>query len=316
MNKRVAIIVGGTGQFGITVAKLLLKRNYKVIITSRNPEKKINLKNKNLKIKKLDIHNKDEIKIIIKKNSPKLIFFFAGQSSPAKSFTLKNETYKSNFLGCKAFLEVIKIEKIDCKFLNAASSEMFGKINGKIKINSKKNPINPYGYAKLKAFEITKKYRLRNNLKTYNAIIFNTESYLRKKNYLIPKICMAAINAKKYGTKTQFGNIDMSREWNWCDEQSIYLLKFLNKKPQDFILSNGKNYSITQMLKYAFNYFSLDYLKYVSSHKKYFRKKDITHKNSSYETCLKRNKMKREVSIYGKKIIQLMIKNFIKQKKY
>jgi len=316
MNKRVAIIVGGTGQFGISIAKLLLKKSYKIIITTRNLKKKINLKDKNLKINKLNIYNKNQIKNLFKKNNPYIIFFLAGQSSPVKSFKSKKETFKSNFLGCKKILEVIKNEKINCKFLNAASSEMFGKINGKIKISSPKKPTNPYGYAKLKSFEITKKYRLKNNLKTYNAIIFNTESYLREKNYLIPKICMAAIKAKKYGTKTEFGNINMSREWNWCDEQSKYLLKFLNKEPQDFILSNGKNYSIIQMLKYAFNYFSLDYLKYTSSNQKYFRIKDIKHKHSDHINCLKRNKIKRKMSVYGKKIIELMIKNFIKQKNY
>ena len=38
---------------------------------------------------------------------PKLIFFFAGQGSPKKSFYKKKETYLSNFRGCKNFLEVI-----------------------------------------------------------------------------------------------------------------------------------------------------------------------------------------------------------------
>ena len=54
---------------------------------------------------------------------------------------------------------------------------------------------------------------------------------------------MAAIRAKKFGTKTAFGNLEIAREWNWCSEQCEYLLKFLNKKPQDFILSNGKLFS-------------------------------------------------------------------------
>jgi len=36
----VAIIVGGTGQFGIITSEFLLKRNYKVIITTRSVSKK------------------------------------------------------------------------------------------------------------------------------------------------------------------------------------------------------------------------------------------------------------------------------------
>ena len=36
MKKKISIIVGGSGQLGISLAKFLLKRNYQVIITTRN----------------------------------------------------------------------------------------------------------------------------------------------------------------------------------------------------------------------------------------------------------------------------------------
>ena len=39
MKKRISIIVGGTGQFGITIAKILLQKNYFVVITTRNTKK-------------------------------------------------------------------------------------------------------------------------------------------------------------------------------------------------------------------------------------------------------------------------------------
>tara|TARA_B100000965_G_scaffold403290_1_gene431047 strand:+ start:909 stop:1865 length:957 start_codon:yes stop_codon:yes gene_type:complete len=318
VKKLVTIIIGGTGQFGITTAKHLLKKNYEVIITTRSLKKHKNLikLNRYIKFYKLNIYSKKEIRKIIKKYNPNYIFYFAGQSSPKKSFTQKKTTYKSNVIGCKNILEIIQKEKINCKFLNAASSEMYGKIRGKIKISSPKKPINPYGSAKVESFNITKKFRLENNLKTYNAIIFNTESYLRNKKYLIPKICLAAINANYHGTKTAFGNINISREWNWCDEQSKYLIKFLNKKPQDFILSNGKSYSAKQMFKFAFDYFNIDYSKFIFVKKKYLRNKDVTTKFSNFEVCLKRNNMKRNVKIFGKRLIELMILHYLNEKKY
>ena len=60
MKKYVAIIVGGTGQYGIFTSKLLLSKNYKVIITTRSIKKKLNkLKfDKNLILQKLNIYNK------------------------------------------------------------------------------------------------------------------------------------------------------------------------------------------------------------------------------------------------------------------
>jgi GDPmannose 4,6-dehydratase len=307
VKKLVAIIVGGTGQFGITLSKQLIKKNYKVIITSRTLKKK----NINLTICKLNIYNKSQINKLLDKFTPNLIFYFAGQSSPSKSFSIPKETLKSNFLGCKNFLEILYRKKINCKFLNATSCEMYGKIKGKIKISSKKFPVNPYGYAKLKSYELVQKYRKEKKLKTYNAIIFNTESYLRNKDFLIPKICMAAILAKKNNQKTPFGNLNISREWNWCDEQSAMMLKFLYKKPQDFILSNGKNYSAIQMINFAFRYFKLDFNKYIVKSKKFIRKKDITSKFSDYKGCLIRNKISRKDSIYGKKLIIKLIKYYL-----
>ena len=58
MKKKIVIIVGGTGQFGITLTKSLLKKNEKVIITTRNikrAKKKFQFLNKYLKIMKLNV---------------------------------------------------------------------------------------------------------------------------------------------------------------------------------------------------------------------------------------------------------------------
>ena len=316
MKHLVAIIVGGTGQFGIITSEFLLKKSYKVIITTRsiNKKKKLFKKHSNLKLYKLDIYNKIKINKLLYKYKPSLVFYFAGQSSPAKSFLYKKETYKSNVLGCKNFLDVILKNNYNCKFVNASSCEMYGKINGKIKVSSIKKPVNPYGLSKLKSFEITKKYREIHNIKTYNAIIFNTESFFRNKSYLIPKICLAAIYAKKYNLKTEFGNLKISREWNWCPEQVKYLLKFIKKTPQDFLLSNGKSYTAIQMLEFAFKYFNLDYRNYILINKKKFlRKRDMLQKKSDWESCLIRNKIDRKILIYGNKLTGKLIKNYLKK---
>ena len=63
MKKLVAIIVGGTGQFGIITSNLLLKKNYKVVVTTRNiKKKKLLKKNKNIKVVKHDNKKKQSIK--------------------------------------------------------------------------------------------------------------------------------------------------------------------------------------------------------------------------------------------------------------
>ena len=317
MKKSIAIIVGGTGQFGVLLAKKLLKKKYKVIITTRSIIKaKKKFKEKKFHFKKLNILEKNQIRKLLLNNKPKIIFYTASQSSPGKSFKSKKETYLSNYIGCKNFLETIKKYKLDIKFVNFSSCEIYGNYKKKISVETTKKPISPYGVAKLKAHNQTKYYRNNFNLKSYNAIVFNTESFYRPKDYLVPKICLAAIKAKEKNIKTEFGNLKISREWNWCDEQCKYLMKFVNKKPQDFILSNGKSYSAIDLIKFAFGYFNLDYRRYISVNKKFIRKKDSKVKRSNYLKCLQRNKIKRKDKFFGKKIILTLIKHYLNEKKY
>ena len=316
MKKSIAIIVGGTGQFGVLLAKKLLKKKYKVIITTRSIIKaKKKFKEKKFHFKKLNILEKNQIRKLLLNNKPKIIFYTASQSSPGKSFKNKKETYLSNYVGCKNFLEIIKKYKIESKFVNFSSCEIYGNYKKKISVETIKKPISPYGMAKLKAHNQTKYYRDNYNLKSYNAIIFNTESFFRPKYYLVPKICLAAIKAKKKNIKTEFGNLKISREWNWCDEQVRYLTYFVNKEPQDFILSNGRPYTAKKMLNFAFKYFKLDYRKFVSFKKNLLRKKDFRLKQSDHLSCLRRNKIKRKSKIYGKKLIYALIKYYLNEKK-
>ena len=127
MKKPNAIIVGGTGQFGIILSKELLKKKIRVTITTRSIKKaKKKLNNKKFNLEKLNVLNITEIKKLLLKYKPKLIFYLAGQSSPGKSFYTKRETHLSNFVGCKNFLETIKKYKIPSKFINFSSCEIYG----------------------------------------------------------------------------------------------------------------------------------------------------------------------------------------------
>ena len=314
-NKR-SIIVGGSGQFGIILAKKLIKKNHKVILTTRNTErtkKKIQVNNKNLKIIKLNILAKNKISKILDKYRPDFIFYFAGLSSPGLSFKKPREAFLSNYQGCKNFLELIQKKNIACKFLNTSSSEIFARSNNKLNINSKKIPISPYGKSKLLSFNLTKQFREKIYLSAYNAIIFNTESIYREKNYLIPKICLAAIKAKKYNLKTSFGDLSVVREWNWCEEQCEYILEFLSKEPQDFILSNNKPFSAKQMLSYAFKYFNLNFEDYIITDRINFRKKDFKKRLSDNKSIFKKNKISFNYRIYGNKLIIKLLKYYLRK---
>ena len=76
---------------------------------------------------------------MFKKFKPARIFYFAGQSSQVFHLKKKNETMRSNYIGCKNILDVIYSFDKSIKFLHAASSEMYGKVSGKISLKTPKH---------------------------------------------------------------------------------------------------------------------------------------------------------------------------------
>ena len=66
------------------------------------------------------------------------------------------------------------------------------------------------------------------------------------------------------------------------------------------------------MLKFAFDYFNLDYKKYIIQDKKFLRPTDIKIKTSKYRESLVKNNIVKKNYIYGKKMVNLMIKYYLK----
>jgi len=277
------LIVGGSGQFGYYFCKIFLKKKFDIYVSTRNIKntklKKVRELSKKILIFKLDVLNPDQVRRSLFLIQPDYILYLAGQSSPAKSFTLKKETISSNFIGCKNFLKLIKKFNFKTKFFYASSSEIFGNVNCKVNLNTLKKPVSPYGVSKLKAFNLVKKYREKFYLPFYNGVIFNTESPLRPKNFLIPKICLSAIKAKKSKKNIffKFGNINVKRDWGWCEEYVLIIWKMLQKKPKDFMVATGKTYSVKFLLNIAFSYFNLNWRNYVIVDKSFFREKEINY---------------------------------------
>ena len=90
------------------------------------------------------------------------------------------------------------------------------------------------------------------------------------------------------------------------------MIKFLNKDPQDFILSNNKPYSAKQMMAFAFKYFKLDFKDYIETNKINFRKKDFKIRISNTKKTYEKNKIKFRYKIYGKNLIEKLLKHYLK----
>lgn len=310
MNKNINLIIG-SGVLGAYLALELLKNKQEVIITTRSIKKK--MKNyhylkieKKVKFVKLDVNKKIKIENIIKKFNPDKIFYFAGQSSLTDSLKDKKETFLSHFNGTKNFLDVIKQKNLKIKFFKANSGYIFSPKKGLIDINCKfSSNNNPYIKAQQKTFKLIKKYR-KFGLKLFNLVFMQIESPLRPKEFFIKKVCLGA----KYKKKIEVGNINTYRDYSWITEivKAIILLSELNAK--DFIISAGKKISGKEILSTSYKINKLDYKKYFSVKKKFYRKNEDkfligSSKNSLF---LKKN-FNFKFKIFGNNLINKMYKN-------
>ncbi|MSP06735.1 MAG: NAD-dependent epimerase/dehydratase family protein [Candidatus Fonsibacter sp.] len=316
---KVALIIGGTGQIGVYLANVLLKNRNKVFISSRkitaqkkNKFKIINIYKK-IHLIKLNLYKKREILKLINRIKPNSVYYLAGQSSVDKSFKSPRESIRSNFNGCKNVLETLKEINFSGKFLNAASSEMFGNQKGLISLNKKLKPVSPYGKAKLKSFNLTKYYRKKFKLKTYNAVLFNCDSILRPKNFVMPKICLSAIKASQgYMKKIKFGNINIVRDWGWVEEYVEGIYKITQRKPDDVIIASGKYFKLKDLIKYAYNFFNLDWRDHIIETNKLKRPKEIKEVKVNIKQTKKKIGWKAKSD--GTKVIRKLIKYYLRKK--
>ena len=153
-------------------------------------------------------------------------------------------------------LEAIKFHKLEkkTKFYQAGTSEMYGKVQ-EIPQNEKTDfyPLSPYGVAKLYAHWITKNYREAYNIFGSNGILFNHESPRRGETFVTKKIISALVKIKMGKQKKLFlGNLDAKRDWGHARDYVEAMWKILQqKKPDDFVIATGKQYSIRQFINFV-----------------------------------------------------------------
>ena len=262
--KKKALIFGITGQDGSYLAEFLLKKKYQVhgvkrrsssINTSRidhiyqDPHEK----KRNFFLHYGDITDTTSVSKIIEITRPDEIYNLAAQSHVAVSFEVPEYTANADALGALRILEAIKFHKLEkkTKFYQAGTSEMYGRVQ-KIPQNENTNfyPLSPYGVAKLYAHWITKNYREAYNIFGCNGILFNHESPRRGETFVTKKIVRALVRIKRGKQKTLYlGNLDAKRDWGHAKDYVVAMWKILQqKKPEDFVIATGKQYSIRQFI--------------------------------------------------------------------
>ena len=282
MKKKIAFITGITGQDGSYLAELLLKKNYIVHGLLRrtsvlNVDRIQDIINKYESKKQLILHYMDladtsSITNLIIKFKPHEFYNLAAMSHVGISFYTGETTLNINTLSSYRILESILNNHKKCKFYQASSSEMFGSTPPPQNEKSPFNPQSPYGISKVSAFYTTRYFRQAHGLFASNGILFNHESPRRGLNFVTRKIThsLARILAGKE-KKIYLGDISTKRDWGHAKDyvRGIWMI-LQNNKPDDFVLSTGKNYSIEDYIKKVFKILDLNWKNFVKTNTKSF----------------------------------------------
>ena len=263
------LIIGGSGQDGALLSDFLVKRGHQVHITCRNKssfslERLIYLNiNEEISIHKCDIRNLSELKKVLEDVLPDFIYFLAGYTKTADSFSEILQIADSNLKPICFMLDFLRKFMPDTRCLFAGSSEIFDTDNTdhKITINSKHNPKNPYGASKLFLFNVVKQYRDYYNLPVMTAILFNHESELRSHYFVTKKITKNLVTFTKNNNYSfQLGNINSKRDWSSAKDfvRCFYQALVTENKVDDILLASGKLISVREFIKMSAKILDLD----------------------------------------------------------
>lgn len=262
-----ALITGITGQDGYYLTKFLIKKGYQVhgikrrtsLINTQRIDSFYNnkdLRGKNFILYHGDMTDTSSLISILSKVKPEEIYNLAAQSHVKVSFEIPEYTANSDAIGVLRLLEAVKSTNLikKTKIYQASTSELYGKVDA-----SPQNeltpfyPRSPYGVAKLYAYWIIVNYREAYNLFACNGILFNHESPLRGETFVTRKITIG-LSKIKLGLQKKLilGNLNAKRDWGHASDYVEAMWKMLQlKKPEDFVIATGKQYSVKDFVEVA-----------------------------------------------------------------
>ncbi len=279
-----ALIFGVSGQDGAYLAKLLLRKGYSVCGTSRDAQissfrnlEYLEIRDQ-IQLESTALNDFRSVLQVLFKTRPDEVYNLAGQTSVGLSFEQPVETLESIAIGTLNILEAIRFIGEPIKFYNAASSEIFGDINGAAADESTAfSPRSPYAVAKATAFWEVANYREAYGLFACSGILFNHDSPLRPERFVTQKVIASACRiAAGQQEKLYLGNVDIQRDWGWAEDyvEAMYLM-LQQDRSDDYVIATGESYKLAEFIEIAFRLVNLDWQDYVVSDKDLRRPTDI-----------------------------------------
>ncbi|MBC8206027.1 MAG: GDP-mannose 4,6-dehydratase [Kiritimatiellales bacterium] len=267
-----ALITGITGQDGSYLAELLLDKGYEVhgIIrrsSSFNTDRIDHLyKDRHEDNVKMFLHYGDltdssNLNRIIEKVRPSEIYNLGAQSHVQVSFEVPEYSADVDAIGTLRLLDAIRETGIDCRFYQASTSELYGKVQEVPQTETTPfYPRSPYAVAKQYGFWIVKNYRESYGLHASNGILFNHESPRRGETFVTRKITMAVARISRGLQDCLYmGNIEALRDWGYAPDYVQMMWMMLQQDtPDDYVVATNEMHTVREFIEKSFGHAGIE----------------------------------------------------------
>jgi GDPmannose 4,6-dehydratase len=284
-----ALITGITGQDGSYLADLLLAKGYEVHGIIRRAStfntaridhlyQDPHVNGVHLFLHYGDLSDSVQLVKLLYNLGPDEIYHLGAQSHVRVSFDIPEYTADVTGVGTIRILEAIREAGVKTRFYQAASSEMFGKVQAVPQTETTPFwPRSPYGVAKLFSYWATVNYRESYSLHASNGILFNHESPRRGETFVTRKISRAVARIK-YGLDSALylGNLNAQRDWGYAPEyvEGMWLM-LQQDKPDDYVLATNETHTVREFVQHAFAYADLDWKQFIKHDDRYERPAEV-----------------------------------------
>ena len=277
-----ALVTGITGQDGSYLAEFLLDKGYEVygLVRRSSLEKYDRIQGiaPRLKLVEGDLTDQGSLDEAMRVVQPQEVYNLAAQSFVAVSWIQPVLTADVTGVGVFRVLEALRKHAPKAKFLQASSSEMFGKSSETMQSeDSRFHPRSPYAVAKVFGHHITVNYRESYGLFACSCICFNHESPRRGSEFVTRKVTQHVARIKLgLADKLKMGNLESRRDWGFAgDYVPAMWLMLQQAQADDFVIATGETHSVRELLEIAFAHAGLDWQKHVESDASLFRPAEV-----------------------------------------
>jgi GDPmannose 4,6-dehydratase len=310
--KRKAFITGVTGQDGSYLAEILLEKGYDVYGMVRRAStfnrSRIDHLQGEIELVYGDLGDSSVLNQLMRTIRPDEVYNLGAQSHVRVSFDVPEYTADVVGTGTLRLLDAIREGDVQCRFYQASSSEMFGKVVQVPQTESTPfHPRSPYAVAKVYGYWITRNYREAYGMHATNGILFNHESPRRGENFVTRKITLGVGEIMRGERKTiALGNLEARRDWGYArDYMEGAWLMLQQNEPDDYVLATHETHSVQEFLEEAFGYAGLDWRQHVTMDPRFLRPAEVDVLIGDYSKA--RDQLGWEPKVRFRELVRMMV---------